>query len=135
MERECFVAKILIVDDDPDIVEAVKLFLARDGHQVVGASNRDDGMRLALNDKPDLLILDVMMAAPDDGLAMAQDLRKAGFDRPILMMSSVSKAMGMPYGRDDAVAPVDEFVEKPVSPKLLQEKVNALLRGKGGAAC
>ena len=82
---------------------------------------------LALGDKPDLLILDVMMAEPDDGIALAQDLRKADFKKPILMMSSISQASGLSYGRDDSITPVDEFVDKPVSPENLRAKVNALL--------
>ncbi len=120
-------AKILIVDDDADLVEAVCMVLEKDGHQVACASNREDGQRLALGDKPDLLILDVMMAEPDDGIALAQDLRKADFKKPILMMSSISQASGLSYGRDDSITPVDEFVDKPVSPENLRAKVNALL--------
>ena len=71
-------AKILVVDDDPDIVEATQLFLAREGHQVEVAYNRQDGLKKVASFKPDLLILDVMMEQPDDGFAMAQDLRRAG---------------------------------------------------------
>ncbi|MBN1514680.1 MAG: response regulator [Phycisphaerae bacterium] len=129
-------ARILIVDDDPDICEAVRLSLEAAGHHVASASNREEGMRMASNDRPDLLILDVMMTEPDDGIAMAQDLRRAGFDRPILMMSCISRVSGMSYGRDDAITPVDDFVEKPVSAASLCEKVNALLdRAAEGPAC
>lgn len=125
-------ASIAIVDDDPDIVDAVRLFLEKEGHQVSSADNRQDGMALVHSGSVDLLILDIMMNEPDDGIAMAQDLRKAGFAKPILMMSSISKVTGMSYGKDDAVTPVDDFVEKPVAPKLLIEKVATLLK-KGGA--
>lgn len=129
-------ARILIVDDDADLVDAVRLILESDQHRVTSASNRKDGMRLALENEHDLLILDIMMAAPDDGIAMAQDLRKVGFDRPILMMSSISKATGMSYGCDDAITPVDDFVDKPVAAESLRAKVNSLLgRAKEGPAC
>lgn len=120
-------AKILIVDDDPDVVEAAKLCLENGGHSVNTAFNRDEGMKHIQSEKPELLILDVMMIEPDDGIAMAQDLRKAGFDSPILMMSSISKVTGMEYGKANEVTPVDDFVEKPVKPATLLEKVEALL--------
>jgi DNA-binding response OmpR family regulator len=122
---------ILIVDDDSDFVEIVGKVLEKAGHRVVSANNREDGMRLCQDPKLDLLILDVMMTEPDDGIAMAQDLRKGGFKKPILMMSSISKVTGFSYGQDKDVTPVDDFVEKPVKSDVLLAKVNALLkRGK-----
>ncbi len=123
-------AKILIVDDDPDVVDAARLYLEKEGYEVESAANREDGMRLAGEGKADLLVLDIMMTEPDDGIAMAQDLRKAGFDKPILMMSSISKVTGLSYGRDNAVTPVDDFVEKPVKGSVLIEKVSALLENR-----
>jgi DNA-binding response OmpR family regulator len=121
-------AKILIVDDDPDVVEAVRLFVSKAGHEVVSAFSRSEGMTRVNDAKPDLLILDVMMEQPDDGIAMAQDLRRAGFKKPIIMLTSVSKALGMSYGRDNDLVPVDEFIEKPVLPAALVEKVTNLLK-------
>ena len=79
-ERECVVPKILIVDDDPDIVDAGRLVLEREGYQVESASNRADGMKALDEVKPDLLILDVMMEEPDDGLRMAREIRKERID-------------------------------------------------------
>jgi DNA-binding response OmpR family regulator len=81
--------------------------------------------------KPDLLILDVMMTQPDDGLAMAQELRMQGFKAPILMLTSISRASGMEYGKDDEMVPVDDFQEKPVEPSVLVQKVEQLLKRKG----
>ncbi len=125
-------ARILIVDDDADIIEAVRLFLEREGHAVTSARNRQEGMQLAVEKPVDLLILDIMMEEPDDGIAMAQDLRRTGFSQPILMMSSISKVTGLSYTRDDAVTPVNDFVEKPVEPGQLIKKVAELLAGTGG---
>ena len=85
-------AKILIVDDDPDIVEACSLFLRKAGHAVEGAYSRAEGMRALAAARPDLLILDVMMEQPDDGFVMAQELRRQGFRLPILMLTSVASA-------------------------------------------
>ena len=125
-ERECVVPKILIVDDDPDIVEACRLVLEREGYEVEGAPNRAEGMR-KLDDKPDLLILDVMMEEPDDGLRMARDIRKGGNAIPIIMLSSVNAAMGLNIDKDEEMVPVEEFQPKPVEPQTLIDKVKRLL--------
>ena len=120
-------ARILIVDDDPDIVEASSLFLERAGHTVGTAYSRTEGM-LAMDEfRPDLLILDVMMEQPDDGFTMAQDLRRQGRTLPILMLTSVASASGLAFGRDDEMVPVDAFQAKPVEPAELVRKVALLL--------
>ena len=121
-------ASFLAVDDDEDVLVAVKTILEARGHSVETASSRADGMRLALAGAHDLLILDVMMAEPDDGIAMAQDLRRAGFKKPILMLSNISKVSGFDYSKKSEVLPVDGFMEKPVSPKKLMEGIEALLK-------
>jgi DNA-binding response OmpR family regulator len=120
--------KILVVDDDPDVVEAVTAFLERAGYTVKSAVNRRDGMARVSSEKPDLIILDVMMEEPDDGFAMAQELRRDGFKKPILMLTSIARVTGLNYGVDASTVPVDDFVEKPVTPAALLEKVAALLK-------
>lgn len=120
-------AKILIVDDDPDIVEASQLFLEKEGHTVATAGSRGAGMAQVEAFRPDLLILDVMMEQPDDGFAMAQDLRRLGKRFPILMLTSVATASGLAFGKDEEMVPVDEFLPKPVEPDTLVKTVAALL--------
>ena len=126
-QRECLVSKILIVDDDPDIVEACRLVLEREGYEVESASNRADGMKKIVEVKPDLLILDVMMEEPDDGLRMAREIRKAGHTLPIIMLTSVNAAMGLNIDKDEEMVPVEEFQSKPVDPQTLIAKVKKLL--------
>jgi DNA-binding response OmpR family regulator len=125
--EECVVSKILIVDDDPDIQEACRLVLEKDGFAVECASNRADGLRQVADFAPDLLILDVMMEEPDDGLVMARELRRKGFDRPIIMLTSVNAAMGLRIDRDDEMVPVEKFQPKPVEPATLIAQVKELL--------
>ncbi len=119
--------KILIVDDDPDIVDAGRLVLEREGYEVEGAPNRADGMQKLEELKPDLLILDVMMEEPDDGLRMAREIRKKGNTLPIIMLTSVNAAMGLNIDKDGEIVPVDEFQPKPVEPQTLVAKVKKLL--------
>jgi DNA-binding response OmpR family regulator len=120
-------ARVLIVDDDPDIVEAVRLCLEHEGHEVISAGNREDGLRLGLEGGADLLILDIMMVEPDDGFVLAHDLRRQGFDKPILVMTSISRVTGLDYTKESALTPVDDFVEKPVDASVLVSKIGALL--------
>ena len=125
-------AKILIIDDDPDVVESVGLFLQREGHETVSANSRKEGMKAVSESKPDLLVLDVMMEQPDDGISMAQELRRKGFSKPILMLTSISKVTGMQYGIDSDLVPVDAFCEKPIEPEVLVKKVAGLLGSEEG---
>lgn len=126
--------KILIVDDDPDMVEASRLVLEKDGYSVTSARNLEDGLKAFEQNKPDLLILDVMMEEPDDGLRLARQVRRAGGTLPILMLSSIGKAMGVQIDKDDEMVPVDEFLEKPVDPATLSAKVKELLAARGAAS-
>ncbi|HEY5530061.1 MAG TPA: response regulator, partial [Thermoleophilia bacterium] len=128
-------SKILIVDDDPDMVAAGRMVLEREGYEVSSAPNVVDGMRAVEEYAPDLLILDVMMEEPDDGLRMARDLRRKGHTLPILMLTSVNQALGIHIGADPEIVPVDDFQEKPADPVALVQKVRKLLEGKAGASC
>lgn len=128
-------AKILIVDDDPDIVDAVRLVMEREHHIVHSAGNRMAGMESLKQVQPDLLILDVMMEQPDDGIAMARELRTIGFRKPIVMLTSLGRVTGLDYGDDEEMVPVDAFFEKPVSARALVQKVTELLARKEVSPC
>ncbi len=119
-------ALIALIDDDPDIIEASSLVLQSKGYEIVTANNPDDGYKLIKEKSPDLIILDVMMDEPDDGFFLAQRLRREKISTPILMYTSVSKTIGFEYGQSEMV-PVDDFVEKPISPDELVSKVAILL--------
>lgn len=121
-------AKVLIVDDDPDIVEASRLFLEKEGYLIETANSRREGMQKVESFQPDLLILDVMMEQPDDGFGMAQDLRRLGKQFPILMLTSVASASGLAFDKDAEMVPVDDFQAKPVEPAVLVKKVAELLK-------
>lgn len=122
-------AKIMVVDDDPDVVEACELVLKKAGHEVSCAGNRKEGLEKVKAEKPDLLILDVMMEEADDGIQMARELRSGGMKMPILMLTSISKVLGMDFAKDKDMVPVNEFVEKPIEPETLVKTVEKLLNG------
>lgn len=127
-------SKILIVDDDPDVVEAGRLVLEREGYEVSSAPDYKSGLKAVEEVQPDLLILDVMMEEPDDGLRFARQVRRQGLSLPILMLTSVNVAMGLHIDKDEEILPVDEFQEKPIDPATLIQKVRQLLEQEE-AAC
>jgi DNA-binding response OmpR family regulator len=112
---------------DPDIIDAGRLVLQREGHTVMAAFSRAEGMAAVASFHPDLMILDVMMEQPDDGFAMAQELRRQGRNFPIIMLTSVASASGLVFGQDAEMFPVDDFQAKPVEPADLVRKVARLL--------
>jgi DNA-binding response OmpR family regulator len=114
-------------------VEAGRIVLEAKGYEVVSAGNVSQGMSVLEETNPDLMILDVMMEEPDDGIRMARQVRRKGFDLPILMLTSVNVAMGLHIDKDEEMVPVDEFQEKPVDPETLIRKVELLLAGRGEA--
>lgn len=121
-------AKILLVDDDRDFVEINKMILEKEGYQIIVGYNPTEGFELLTKEKPDLLILDVMMVEPDDGFAMAQKIRREKIDVPMIMLTSVSKVTGMKFDKDEEMVPVNEFIEKPVAKEKLLEAVKKYIK-------
>jgi len=125
-----------MIDDDPDVTEAGKLVLEKEGHKVTVANNAEAGHAAIQQSAPELLILDIMMQKPDDGIVLARQLRKEGGKFPIIMLSSIGRVSGMSHGIDKEMLPADAFIEKPVKPAVLIEKVNELLKcAKGACSC
>jgi DNA-binding response OmpR family regulator len=120
-------AKIVIIDDDPDILDVSSLILTSKGHKIFTANNPDDGFKTVVENDPDLIILDVMMNEPDDGFFLAQKFRKNNIKIPIIMYTSVSKSIGLEFGISEIV-PVDDFIEKPISADALLEIVEKHLQ-------
>ncbi len=119
--------KIAIIDDDPDIIEATTLLLNSRGYDVVSAQNVEDALELVPKEKPDLIILDVVMVEPDDGFYLANKFRKNGIDTPILMLTSIAKVTGYSFGNNDSL-PIQDFLEKPIAPDALLEKIKQYLK-------
>lgn len=119
-------AKILVVDDETNILELIKFNLEKDGHQVITATSGEEGLRLATLELPDLIILDVMLPEPD-GLEVCRRLRsdQATTTLPVLMISArgdtLDRVVGLEMGADD-------YIPKPFSPRELSARVKAALR-------
>ena len=125
-------AKILVVDDDNDLVAAISTILESKGYEVVTASNKDEGMVKIREVKPDLAILDVMMTTWQDGFEMAREVRSDDELKniPILMLTGIGDKTGMDLKSetgDPEWLPVDVFLDKPVKSDVLLAEVEKLL--------
>jgi DNA-binding response OmpR family regulator len=119
--------KILVVDDEKKIVEIVKAYLERDGYQVLAAYDGKSALEMALNQQPDLMVLDLMI--PEiSGLDVCRALRKDS-NIPIIMLTArdevTDKIIGLETGADD-------YITKPFDPKELLSRVRAVLRRTEG---
>ncbi len=123
--------KILIVDDDPDYIMATKMVLEGEGYQVLEASEPQSAMELIKQNKPDLILLDVMMVNETDGFHLAKALKDDAqtADIPILMMTAIGKKRDFVYEgeKDKEYLPVDDYLEKPTPPEVLKERIGKLL--------
>lgn len=119
--------KILIVDDDRDVFESMKIVLEAEGYAVDWAVNGTEAIAKAKSGKPDLMILDVMMTTDDEGFQVSYAMRKDPqlTHVPIVMVTSVGSKTGFSFdrNRDQDFLPVNEFLEKPVDPRVLIDKV------------
>jgi DNA-binding response OmpR family regulator len=127
--------KILVVDDDPDILDAVAMILESQGYEVVTARDGIEGMATLKAENPDLMILDLMMPKMD-GFAVCKELQDPRWAKykniPILILTSVrEEASRRRYELETGLElDVDDYVEKPMSPDVLLERVNTLIKKK-----
>ena len=126
-------AKILVVDDDPDILEAISAVLDARSHQVITAHDGEEGLGKLKEERPDLMILDLLMPKMD-GFAVLnelQDPRRSKYsDIPILILTSVREdASRRRYELETGLElNVDDYVEKPIDPHSLVTRVEKLLQ-------
>lgn len=120
--------KVLIIDDDFDLVEAMRITLEAAGYDVVDAQDGERGLEMIKTASPDLIILDVMMSSMDEGFHVAYKIREDTDikDIPIVMLTAVGNQTGFQFdpGKDADFLPVDAFLEKPVNPKKLVDVVH-----------
>ena len=120
---------ILVVDDDPDFVEATRLVLEKAGYGVISAADGDAGLKMAREVSPDLVILDVIMKTVLDGLHMSRQMADDPVQRqtPILMVTSIANSDYAALFPTDEYIHIDDFVSKPIAPDDLLRRVGALL--------
>ncbi len=120
---------ILVIDDDPDIHDFCKVTLGNAGYTVLVASSGAEGRALIASERPDLVILDVMMEQADAGFFTAQWLNSEYPGLPVLMLSSIADASDSLF--DISTLAVADLVNKPIAPRDLLERVKRLLARRG----
>ena len=116
--------KILIVEDEEALLKGLELNLSREGYKILTAANGEEGLRLAIRENPQLILLDVMLPGIN-GLDVCRELRRKGFDAPIIMLTAkseeVDRVVGLEIGADD-------YVTKPFSRRELLARIRVRLR-------
>ena len=122
--------KVFLVDDDEDFVDVIQVTLESNGYEVATAHSGEEAREKIPDEKPDVIILDVMMETDDAGFKTARWLREQDetSDIPLVMLTAVNQQYPMQFNADDVWLPVDEFLEKPVDGEKLMnviEKVSS----------
>jgi formate transporter len=121
--------RILVVDDDPDFLEITRLILDKEGYRIDTALDGAQALQAMKKERPDLILLDVMMATPMDGVGLS---RKMAADRklkaiPIVMVSSIDSSQHAALLPDDLHIPIDAWISKPVDPDHLLRTIRRFL--------
>lgn len=124
--------KILVVDDDVDFVTFTKTVLEQSGYELISAGNSKHGMTMLAREKPDLVILDVIMSSVLDGLAMSRLMKEDQSYKhiPIIMVTSIANTdYSMLFSTDTNIS-FDAFLTKPIKPADLKGKIEEILAGQ-----
>ena len=127
--------KILVIEDDRDMVAAIRMPLEANGYEVLTGATGEEGLQKIKEVEPDLIILDVMMETTTAGFQVSLQLRSPDPESeyaayrhiPILMLTAIHTTTSLRFGPDEAYLPVDDFVDKPIDPDVLLEKVRTLI--------
>ena len=134
-------AKILVVDDDQSVRQAIGLALRARGHEVLTAASRVEGEQSAMAERPDLMVVDVMMPEGTEGFSLAWKLRQAQDEKvrdvPIIMVTGIHQTTELRFYPDQTdgtykpgeFLPVQAWIDKPVQVEKLLDKVDRLLGG------
>jgi two-component system alkaline phosphatase synthesis response regulator PhoP len=118
-------SNVLVVEDEPDIRRGLSINLEREGFHVLSADNGKDALELALDQNPDLVLLDIMLGA-ESGLDICQELRRRSFRSPIIFLTARSEPIDVVLGLELGA---DDYVTKPFNVRELTARIRARLRG------
>lgn len=118
--------RVVCIEDEPEMIDLVKLILSRKGFQVVGAMGGREGLEAIQREKPDLVLLDIMM--PDmDGWEVYQRMKADGTTKAIPVIMVTAKAQSIDKVLGLHIAKVDDYITKPFGPQVLLESVEKVL--------
>ncbi len=122
--------KLLLIDEDVDFIQSTSLILESNGFQLISATSGISGVLLAIEKRPDVVVINVMFGKSDDGFTFVKKIRKElGQQLPIVLLSSVKEKTG--YASNFEEYPdflmVNKFIEKPVSPASLMASIKEVM--------
>ncbi len=129
-------AKILLIDDDPDFLKVVSIILKSGPYNVISSKNTQEGKEKLFTEKPDLILLDIMMDSLFDGFSLCHDIKTSKEyqefrETPIIFISAVKEKVGSRFtfkpGEQGLVGP-DDYIDKPVQPDDLLARIERLLK-------
>jgi len=122
-------SKILVVDDDPDFVLVTRSILQSEGHEVLEAASGDEALEMMRQDRPDLVLLDVMMTTTLEGVDVSKEMEADPnlSEIPVVMVSSIATSEYASAFPDDERIPISAWISKPIQPAVLLRTVERLL--------
>jgi len=125
---------VLMIDDNPEFVEATTNLLEAKGYEVVSAANGKEGIEKAKAVSPDIILLDVMMTTESEGFDVARGMHKEETlkNTPVIIITGIRKEMNLPFGFEpnDEWLPVKAVLEKPVKPDVLLSTIEENIGGR-----
>ncbi|MFQ6084026.1 MAG: PleD family two-component system response regulator [Candidatus Aminicenantia bacterium] len=129
-------AKILVIDDDPDFLEVVSIILKSGSYNVITAKNPQEGKEKLFTEKPDLILLDIMMDSLFDGFSLCHDIKTSKEyqkfrETPIIFVSAVKEKTGSRFTfkpSEQGLMGPDDYIDKPVQPDDLFARIEKLLK-------
>ena len=121
--------RVLVIDDDPEFVEITRMILEANNYEVMSASSGDQGLESMRRDRPDVVVLDIMMSSVLDGLNVSHEIQADPELRgiPVIMVSSIITSPHASLFPTDEYLPVDAWISKPMNPDDLIAKIGQLL--------
>ncbi len=125
-------AKVLVVDDDPDVLEQLSITLKADGHTVYTGSSQKEAEEMLLSVRPDLAIVDLMMDAMDTGFTICHSIKSVYPGTPVILLTAVTSATGLSFAGASPQAQgwikADKVLDKPARPEQICQEVRRLLK-------
>jgi CheY-like chemotaxis protein len=123
--------RIVLIDDDPDVQAALRLMLEPAGYELRSLSTGPEGLAAVREDRPDLILLDIMLSSQSEGFHLAYELKndEVTSDIPIVMISSIGETLGIDYSQElgSDYLPVEKFLEKPLTRDVVLSAVREAL--------
>jgi CheY-like chemotaxis protein len=127
--------KILVVDDDPDIVDQLTLLLKKEGYEIAAAGSMEEAEQVLLTVKPDLAIVDLMMEHKDSGFVLCHEIKRLYPGLPVIVLTGVKSETGISFTAsspdEQSWVKADRVLDKPVRPEQLKNEILHLLSSSG----